>query len=99
MYVLFPFLIVFPFLKKKEEDLVVNKTVYFTLSFYFISLLIFIISAIKLMEFRWMHIAIVFYVFYTINATKTISENKRVVLFNSVFVVGILFFILKMLKG
>lgn len=99
MYVLFPFLIVFPFLKKKEEDLVVNKTVYFTLSFYFISLLIFIISAIKLMEFRWMHIAIVFYAFYTINATKTISENKRIVLFNSVFVVGILFFILKMLKG
>jgi hypothetical protein len=99
MYVLFPFLIVFPFLKKKEEDLVVNKTVYFTLSFYFISLLIFIIIAIKLMEFRWMHIAIVFYAFYTINATKTISENKRVLLFNSVFVVGILFFILKMLKG
>jgi len=98
-YVLFPFLIVFPFLKKKEEDLVVNKTVYFTLSFYFISLLIFIVSAIKLMEFRWMHIAIVFYAFYAINATKTISDNKRIVLFNTVFAIGILFFILKMLKG
>lgn len=98
MYFLFPFLLFYAFFKKKRENHLELKKAYFTVSFYFISLLLFMVYAFKLMEFRWMNILLVFYTFYAIDFSKGISKEKRIVLFNSVFVVGILFFILKMLK-
>lgn len=98
LYFLFPFLIFYIFLKDKGSSSLANKKVYFTVSFYFISLIVFMVSAFKLMEFRWMYILIVFYAFYAIHFSKGISHEKRIVLFNLIFLSGIGFFILKMLK-
>lgn len=98
MYFLFPFLLFYAFLKEKGTNRLDVRKVYFTVSFYFISLLLFMIYAFKLMEFRWMNILLVFYTFYAIDFSKGISNEKRIVLFNSVFVVGISFFILRILK-
>lgn len=95
---LFPFLILFYFFKKSDVIALETKKVYFTVCFYVTALTLFMASAFKLMEFRWMYIPIVFYAFYALHFSKGLSSEKRIVLFNLVFLSGIGFFILKMLK-
>ena len=98
LYFLFPFLIFYYFLNSNKKELVETKKVYFVVCFYFFALLLFMASAFKLMEFRWMQIPIVFFAFYALHFSKDITNEKRIVLFNLVFLTGIGFFILKMLK-
>jgi hypothetical protein len=99
LYLLFPFLLIYPFYKKKKEDKTAIKIVYFTLIFYFSSLLLFMVFAFKEMEFRWMYMPMLFFTIYSLDLTKNISVNKRLLLFNGIFALGILFFVMKMIRG
>lgn len=98
LYFLFPFLLFYYFIKDSKEEVSETKKVYFVVSFYFIALLIFMASAFKMMEFRWMEISTLFFAFYAMHFTKSLESDKRILLFNLVFLSGIGFFILKMLK-
>lgn len=98
LYFLFPFLLVYPLVKRKDADPADTRKVYFTVGLYFITLFIFMCYVLKLMEFRWMQLCLVLYAFYALDFSKGITPQRRILLFNAVFLAGILFFILKMLK-
>jgi hypothetical protein len=98
LYFLFPFLILFIIRKRKVITPEIIKVYLFAVLFYFASLLIFMGMRIKMMEFRWMHILIVFYLFYGLDATKFISEKNRYFLINGSFALGILFYVLNFLR-
>ena len=99
LYFLFPFLLIYPFYKNKKDDKTTMNIVYFTLIFYFSSLLLFMAFAFKEMEFRWMYMPMLFFTVYSLDLTKNISVNKRLLLFNGIFALGTLFFVMKVLMG
>ncbi|MDI1256449.1 MAG: hypothetical protein PSV16_10125 [Flavobacterium sp.] len=90
LYLLFPFLMLFAFRKKSSDE---RKTARFTIMFYGIALFLFMFMRLKMMEFRWMHIPMLFFAFYAMDCTKNSSEKTRLWLFNGTFLMGILFFV------
>lgn len=99
LYLLFPFLLIFAFrkhMRRSQED---KRIALFVLCFYFAALFLFMFMRIKLMEFRWMHILLIYYGFYSLDLTRNISEKQRLVLFNGSFIIGILFCIAAFLRG
>ena len=52
---------------------------------------------IKMIEFRWMHILIVFYLFYCLDATILFQKKNRYFVITGSFELGILFYISNLL--
>lgn len=98
LYFLFPFLLFYYFINYKKKDALETKKVYFVVCFYFFAIVLFSATAFKMLEFRWMQIPTLFFAFYAIHFSKVLSINKRILLYNLVFLTGIGFFILKILK-
>ena len=76
-----------------------RKTVLFVLLFYFLALGIFMLLRIKMMEFRWMHILLIFYAFYAMDMMRHVDQKYRTLIFNLSFIFGILFFIAAKIRG
>ncbi len=99
MFLLFPFLLIFAIRKIKTRSQEDRRLAFFVLCFYFAALLIFMFLRIKMMEFRWMHILLIFYGFYSLDLTRNISEKQRLLLLNGSFLIGILFWVAAFLRG
>ncbi|AWA29790.1 hypothetical protein HYN48_06700 [Flavobacterium magnum] len=97
LYLLFPFLLVFPFLKRRPGDQ--RRIAGFIAAFYVITLFLFMFFSVKMMEFRWMHILLAVFVFYAMHLIRMVPQKTRLLILDGSFLTGTLFIFLALLRG